>query len=576
MKTTTYLTSVCIAASTALLLATAPTARAAEPVWGSKSFEYRAEAKRLPDVIKDFGAAVSVPVMVEAGVDGSVDGTFNSTPTAFMNAITRAYGVVWYFDGSTLFAYPANSVRSRIFTLRGIRRAQVLQALSSLGLGDSRYPLRFDGTLDLVVASGPPRHIEIIESVLAALGSRQSDEQGSILAVVPLKFAYAADRTSGDTHLPGMVSTLNGIFSSRSAAAGTTGVGELRPTKVRPEQPQAVGGQAAREHERSALEIFGLKSSTRKAGSLHSSKPGDLSAERGSVDAPSSARSGAAEVPTFIADEATNSVVIRASANRMPQIEMMIKSLDVAQDLVEMEVTIIDVGTDEFEGLGIQWGYSSDNRGVQVSSSSVGGVVPNITTLITHAGRELLSKIRLLEGSGKANILSRPKVLGAANRMSSMIDKRKASIRVAGNLDANLFTIETGTTVQFQPQIVGDGGKRDVRLTLYIADGNFEGQLVDQVPIIKQTEIRTDATVPEGESLLIGGISLQSTTQSQSGVPGLSRLGLFGGLFRGSEVKTTKSERLFLLTPKIIKVNGSTSIRREAQAQPDSNQTEQP
>jgi type III secretion protein C len=335
-----------------------------------------------------------------------------------------------------------------------------------------------------------------------------------------------------------------------------------RATANRAEQPLR-----SKTQERSVAENFGLK-------------PADPGAERfafprapegpsdGGDAAANRARNGAAETPTFFADEATNSVIVRAKADRMAEYEALVRSLDVAQDLVEMEVTIIDVSSDEFDALGIQWGFSYSRGSINVGSSSNGVPVANITTLITDAGRELLSRIRLLEGSGKANILSRPKVLGAANRVATMVDKRVASVRVAGNLDANLFSIEAGTTVQFQPQIVGGDGKRDVRLTLFISDGNFEGQLVDQVPVIKRTEIQTDATIPEGESLLIGGISIQSTTQNNSGVPGASRLPFFGSLFRSQEVKKAKSERLFLLTPKIIKVSGSDSARADVAATP--------
>jgi type III secretion protein C len=559
MKSPTFLFQAARIAAMVLASAVAPSAGAAEPVWNSKVFAYRAEGRRLPEVIRDFGAAVGVPVMVEPGVEGAVNGTFNSSPADFMSAIMRAYGVVWYFDGATLIAYPANSVRSRIFPMQGVTRAQVRQMLSALNLGDSRYPLRFNEAQDTLVASGPPRHIEIVESVLGALNLRAGIERGPVVTVMPLRYAYASDRVSGSTRLPGLVTTLNGIFSGRAAPGGGMPTQEPRAVSNRPEQP--VGGRA---QERSALENFGIKSAdpfSERAGSARSKDPGSDAA-----DAAARARNAAPDTPTFFADEASNSVIVRAKVERMAECEALVRSLDVAQDLVEMEVSIIDVSSDEFDSLGIQWGLSNSRSSIQFDSTTDGVPNPNITTLISDAGRQLMARLRLLEGSGKANILSRPKLLGAANRMASMVDKRVASIRVAGNLDANLFSIEAGTTVQFQPQIVGGDHKRDVRLTLYISDGNFEGQVVDQVPIIKRTEIQTDATIPEGESLLIGGISVQSSTQSNTSVPGISRLPFFGALFRSSEAKKLKSERLFLLTPKIIKVSGSDSARPTAGA----------
>jgi type III secretion protein C len=83
------------------------------------------------------------------------------------------------------------------------------------------------------------------------------------------------------------------------------------------------------------------------------------------------------------------------------------------------------------------------------------------------------------------------------------------------------------------------------------------------VPIVTRTEIRTEATVREGESLLIGGISVESDSRGRSGLPGLSRIPVLGALFRHDEVKTSRSERLFLITPKVVTLD-----RTRAQAAP--------
>jgi type III secretion protein C len=188
----------------------------------------------------------------------------------------------------------------------------------------------------------------------------------------------------------------------------------------------------------------------------------------------------------------------------------------------------------------------------------------NITTLIGNAGRQLLAHVRALEGVGKAHVLARPKVLGAVNRTATMTDKRIASVRVAGNLDASLFTVEAGTTLKVTPQIVTYGDHREVRLSLSIQDGDFEGTVVDQVPIIKQTEINTEASVREGESLLIGGISVESESSGTSGVPLLSKIPFLGAAFRHDEGAKSRTERLFLLTPKVITVGDARPVASAA------------
>jgi type III secretion protein C len=522
-------------------------ASAAPAAWLDKKFVYRADGKKLTEVFQDFAASQSVPVVVDPAVEGSVSASFSSSSESFLKAMGKTYGVIWYFDGVTLFVYPSRAMQSRVFRLRGFDRNQVREALNSFGLGDTRFPLRFNDADQTVFAYGPPRHIELVAGVMETLEQSSKERAGGTLVVVPLKYAVAADRVSGSSRLPGLVSTLNSVFGG--GAGGSSDTIESARTAA-----ASVVGSANKQ--RSLEQAYGFKPG-----------PSDNNADRGSDskerdkgrggDGPAKA-TGPEGRPVFQADEATNSVIIYAAAERIKQYEALLRQLDVAQDLVEIEATIIDVSTDEFEALGVEWDYTRNGRGaitVAPGSNPIAGA--NITTLLTDAGQRLLSRIRALEGNGKARIVARPKVLGSANRTATMMDKRVASVKVAGNLDVNLFTIEAGTTLQVQPQIIAHADRREVKLTLFIEDGNFESTGVDQVPIVKRTEIRTEATMREGESLLIGGISVETDTTGRSGLPGLSRVPLLGALFRNEEGSKRRSERLFLLTPKIINIDGA-------------------
>jgi len=183
-----------------------------------------------------------------------------------------------------------------------------------------------------------------------------------------------------------------------------------------------------------------------------------------------------------------------------------------------------------------------------------------IGTLVADAGRQLMLRINAMQGEGKARVVSKPSVLGVANRPAVMKEKRVATVRVAGNLDAKLYQIEAGTLLQVTPQVVSSGGVNQIKLSLYIEDGNFEATSVDAVPVLKKTEIRTEAHVREGESLLIGGLMVEASTDQQSGVPLLKDVPLVGGLFRWSGSRATRTERLFLITPKLVGGNAAPAL----------------
>ncbi len=535
----------------ALVVSTAPAAPAAAP-FPSKHFTYRADGKKLTEVLQDFASSQGLPVVIDPGVDGTVNANFNTSAEQFLAAMTRTYGVIWYFDGTTLFIYPSRAMQSRVFRMRGYDRQQVRQMLGSLGLGDARFPLRFDDVNQTLLAYGPPRHIELVATVLGELERDGHDRMGKSILVVPLRYATAGERTFGDTKVPGLADTLNSLFSSgESSGQGTPGAKSMQnPLVGRADKLKAAHATYGLQLPESGNNTTAQKrDDTQRANQLANSDP---------VEATD------AERPWFQAEESTNAIIVRGLPDRMREYESLIHQLDIPQDLVEIEASIIDIRADDFESLGVDWNFSQNgttrlsispgSTSVTDGSSTETLAGTNITTLIGNAGRQLLAHVRALEGVGKAHVLARPKVLGAVNRTATMTDKRIASVRVAGNLDASLFTVEAGTTLKVTPQIVTYGDHREVRLSLSIQDGDFEGAVVDQVPIIKQTEINTEASVREGESLLIGGISVESESSGTSGVPLLSKIPFLGAAFRHDEGAKSRTERLFLLTPKVITV----------------------
>ena len=544
-----------------LLASPCPGAEAGVPFAG-RHFTYRADGKKLSEVLQDFAASQGLPVVIDPGVEGTVNANFNTQPEQFLAAMTRTYGVIWYYDGTTLFIYPSRAMQSRVFRMRGYDRQQVRQMLGSLGLGDARFPLRFDDANQTLLAYGPPRHIELVATVLGELERDGHDRMGKSILVVPLRYATAGDRTFGDTKVPGLADTLNSLFSNgESNSQGAPALKSMQsPLVGRADKQKAMqAGYGLQLPESGNNNAAARRDEAQKANQLGSSDP----------LAPTDA-----ERPWFQAEESTNAIIVRGLPDRMKEYESLIHQLDIPQDLVEIEASIIDIRADDFESLGVDWDFSKGGTSrLSISpgttsttdgSSSETMSGTNITTLIGNAGRQLLAHVRALEGAGKAHVLARPKVLGAVNRTATMTDKRVASVRVAGNLDANLFTIEAGTTLKVTPQIVVYADHREVRLSLSIQDGDFEGTVVDQVPVIKQTEINTEASVREGESLLIGGISVESDSSGTSGIPLLSKIPFLGAAFRHDEGGKSRTERLFLLTPKVIAVGGTRPVASNA------------
>ena len=564
------------AASAASLMAPAPAGTSAAPSTATaaakprtraatsdrrleRRFVYRAESRRLSDVLQDFAASQGVPAVVGDGVDGVVNASFDSSPQVFLSAIAKAYGLIWYDDGTALYFYPARAVQSRMFRLKGYSRREVTELLNSLNLGDKRYPLRFNDAQRTLLAYGPPRHIDLIAQALDSLDLGAAEGNERVVRVFPLRFASANDRLLGESNVPGVASILRNLYAAQSL------------------QPDTVSGQPANPVDQKIKAMQSMYGAGKLVPDLPSAGQGH--GPGAGADKPGqSARTLKSPVnfeedqPRFEADEGTNAVIVQGRAYRMREYEALIQRLDQRPVLVELQAMIIDVSEDNARSLGIDWSVQG-NRG-QLSVTSPGGGPPQtgggqgmlgngtytIGTLVADAGRQLMLRINAMQGEGKARVVSKPSVLGVANRPAVMKEKRVATVRVAGNLDAKLYQIEAGTLLQVTPQVVSAGGVNQIKLSLYIEDGNFEATSVDAVPVLKKTEIRTEAHVREGESLLIGGLMVEASTDQQSGVPLLKDVPLVGGLFRWSGSRATRTERLFLITPKLVGGNAAPAL----------------
>lgn len=529
-------------------------AEARELVFQSKRFVYKAENKPLADVMRDFAASQSIPIIVADGVTGVVNASFDLPPQGFLKTVSLTFGVIWYFDGVMLYVYPSQVMQTQFFKVKGDSPQSVLSRLKAYGLGDTQYPLKYQPGDNVLMAYGPPRHIELVEAMVNALNENDVERSKPVVQIFQLRHTYATDRRVGGITLPGMASTLRATYlPPGSAAAGVSNtindstdatIDYMKKLSGTPEQKL---GLAKASKDAASLRVEPSKS-PKQPMMRNQEANGDT------TDMPLS----------FVADEASNSVIARLPPQLVKSVADLIARLDAPSEMIEISATIIDISSDELDALGFDWRYQSSRAQVSANTGNtapldaagaLAGAGFNVTTLVSNAGRELLSRIRALESKGNAQIVAQPKVLGAVNRTALLSDKRTVSVRVAGNLDAQLFSVEAGTTLQVIPRLIPDPQYPRIGLDLFIEDGGFSAQTVDQIPVVQRTTVRTDAVLNEGQSLLIGGITVESKRNSNANIPGISRLPLLGALFRSTEQTAQKRERLFLLTPKRVSLD---------------------
>ncbi|MGI4847205.1 MAG: type III secretion system outer membrane ring subunit SctC [Janthinobacterium lividum] len=268
--------------------------------------------------------------------------------------------------------------------------------------------------------------------------------------------------------------------------------------------------------------------------------------------------------PVIQADSRINSVIIRDRPERMPIYRELINLLDVPSQLVEIEAMIVDVNSSEIHQLGIDWGARAGRVSANVTAGgaisdaataatlSIGGS----STVIADAANFLMTRINALESRGAARIMSRPSILTMDN-LGALIDLSETFyIQSVGERVSNVTPVSVGTTLKVTPHVVDENNQRWIQLVVDIEDGAIQDRLIQTLPTVRRSVIGTQAMMGERESLLIGGFNAERTIRQKDGIPVLGNLPFFGPLFSKTDRTVEKSERLFVITPKIISLDG--------------------
>jgi type III secretion protein C len=518
--------------------------------WSDSTTAVVVKEQRLSEILKDLFESNNIASVIDPAVDIIVKNSrFNLKPQEMLDLLSLRYGLSVYYDGQTVYVSPSVSNVTRIFRIDRDAQVAAKRVLSSLGLLDNKFPVRFDEVGKIVSVNGPLRLVNAIESALVSLEDPTGIASRGEVRVFPLTSGVAQDRTfkvgDGDVSILGVASLLRKIF-----------------------KPQMQGGQpaaAAPTRSRTGVQqvdpmINALRAQGQDVRGLIPQDSGGLIPVRSFETAPTR------ELPVIEAVPHINAVIIRDTPDRLKIYDDIIKKMDVKPVVVLVEVSIVEVSTNALNEIGVDWRFGNSRGGFSTSGSS--GVVPSVPVngikavlpsggigFLSSVGASSLLQTQLsaLVAAGSAKVISTPRIVTLLSEEGRFSNNNTFFAKVAGNLEANLFSVESGTSIRITPlNIAGEDSERKMRLLVRIEDGKLLPQLVDQLPVTQKSTILTNAVISVDQSLALAGITEESTQAASRGVPGLSDIPLIGGLFRYKRDETKSVQRLFLLTPRIL------------------------
>ena len=529
----------------AAMLAGRPVVAAPAP-WPDASFTYIADKQDLSVVLESFCRTFGLELLSTPAVLARkeiVNGKLStSSPTEFLNQLASTYGLQWFYYGGTLYVSRNFETATRSISPGVTLLDNFHKALLELGVVEQKFGWGELPDRGVAIISGPPAYVDLVVWAVSTLPLPQLDQQ---IKVFRLKHAQVDDR----------------VISYRDQQITTAGVATILRNLITGDNSRPGGSSPQSAVLTVPLKTLPASGEQKNSKSTDSDRRESGNGQEGTKTTGSNSEDNRRR-PVIQSDSRLNAVIIKDVPQRMSIYEDLINVLDVPSKLIEIEAVIVDVNSTRISELGIDWGaragniaggFGTPNKAPDGNTGTIViGKNINPTTVIADAGNYLMARIRMLEGNGDANIVSRPSILTIDN-LGALIDLSETFyVQSVGERVANVVPVSVGVTLKVTPHIIEINNQLSVHLVVDIEDGSLQDRLIQNLPTIRRSTIGTQAVMREHESLLIGGFNSEQDIRQVDGVPGLANIPFFGIFFKKKTTNRSKRERLFLITPKII------------------------
>jgi type IV pilus assembly protein PilQ len=288
-------------------------------------------------------------------------------------------------------------------------------------------------------------------------------------------------------------------------------------------------------------------------------------------------------------DERTNTLMVLETSTKQEEIAALIHKLDIPVKQVMIESRIVIANDDFGRDLGVRAGVttagSNESNGIVAVTGGAAGADTMVGSAITNnlagtgpypitlpaqadrynvnlpasGGRLALAilgadylvdlELSALQTEGRGEVLSNPRVI-TSNQKSAKIEQGvEIPYQEASSSGATSTSFKKAVlSLEVTPQITPD----DRVVMDLVVNKDSVGGIYSGVPSINTRSIQTQVLVNNGDTVVLGGVYEQSTSEGNTKVPFLGDIPILGYLFRTTSRTESKSELLIFVTPKIL------------------------
>lgn len=422
---------------------------------------------------------------------------------------------------------------------------------------------------------GHPKDIALIKTLVASFDVESSEKT---FLRRKLRFLSVSE------FLPVASDALTRAFSGTgdaSGAGGAPGQGRLGQNRQNTSNRSGLGASA-----------FNSNSSSRNSASSGFGTDGSSSGSGGAAGGTGLSAPNVNTAPEsvlvgrtlLVADNITNSIVVQGPPSGLEIVSRLLDQIDVKADQVMISTVFGQLNLGNSLNTGVDWlkTFNAHGDGSGLAGSIIGGtsslVNPaNLTNLRTCSARgfplssglslygkigsDVAAYVNLLQTKNNFSVLSRPSVIVNNNQKGTISSGRRIAVPTnsfnsgATGQSTNIEYRDVVLKLEVVP-LVNSSDEISLQISLISDDVIGQSDVIEgigRVPIIGTRELLTTATIPNNQTIILGGLITESDRKNVTGIPILSSIPGLGRLFSTNSDTKERDELLVFLQPSIVR-----------------------
>lgn len=166
--------------------------------------------------------------------------------------------------------------------------------------------------------------------------------------------------------------------------------------------------------------------------------------------------------------------------------------------------------------------------------------------------------LQLLETVGQTTVLANPKLLVLNKQRAELIIGKRLGYKTLVTTETSAVEsvqfLDVGTQLRIRPFVQSDG---TIRMELHPERSTGTVSATTGLPEEETTEMTTNVMVPDGATIVLGGLIEDQKERVVEQIPFLGSLPFLGRLFRDETEATSRRELVILITPRIVNLAGA-------------------